>query len=468
MSLRTALIATLLLAIPAQADDAALPQGAALRLGEARFRAGGPVADLAFSDDGRELISRVPDSGRMTRITVWDAETGDALRTTAEPSRAARARWSSAVIPDSTRGIVIDKRGVAVVRDFAAKRDLVRLTGHFAPVSAAAVSPDGKRLATASTDGLIRVWDAATFRPVVEANGHTATVRRVDVSPDGRVVLTTGMDRTVRLWDLATGRELRALPASGDRDAAFAMNGTAVAIPADDRVVIRDLVTGLEVLSPVSRASSPLAAPTQLLRLAGLSLALSPDGRTLAVGRSCGTIELYETATGQLRRRLAGPGPACCDLTFTPDGAKLLTAGADHSVLVWPLRLRDVALSPELKRETNASRLWDRMTLGDAATAYLAMARLAADPAAVVKMARLRLAPGETSTAIGDARTIELLEAVRTAESRAILHELAANEAESARSRGAHAALVRLGDPVPPRDGVRTVGGTGVLPGEQP
>jgi WD40 repeat protein len=468
MSLRTALIATLFLAIPAQADNAALPPGAALRLGEARFRAGGPVSDLTFSDDGRELTSRVPVGDRTTRVSVWDTETGIALRTTVEPRRAARARWSSTVIPDSTRGIVIDEKGVAVVRDFAAKRDLVRLIGHFAPVSAAAVSSDGKRIATASTDGLIRVWDAATFRPLVEAKGHTATVRRVDVSPDGRVVLTTGMDRTVRLWDLATGRELRAFATSGERDAAFAMNGAAVAIPADNRIVIRDLVTGLEVLSPVSRRSDPLAAPMQLLRRCGLSLALSPDGRALALGRSCGIIELYETATGQLRRRLAGPGPACCDVTFTPDGSKLLTAGADHSVLVWPVRLRDVALSPEWKRETNASRLWDRMTLGDAATAYLAMARLAADPVAVVKMARLRLAPGETSTVIGDARSIELLEAVRTAESRAILRELAGDESEPARSRGAQAALARLGDPVSPRDGVRTVGGTGVVPGERP
>jgi hypothetical protein len=468
MSLRTALIATFFLAIPAKADDAALPPGSALRLGEARFRAGGPVSDLAFSEDSRELTSRVPIGDRTTRVTVWDAETGVALRTTAEPRRAARARWSSTVIPDSTRGIVIDETGIAVVRDFAAKRDLVRLTGHFAPVSAVAVSPDGKRIATASTDGLIRVWDAATFRPVVETKGHTATVRSVDVSPDGRVVLTTGMDRTVRLWDLATGRELRAFATSGEKDATFAMNGAAVAIPADHRIVIRDLVTGLEVLSPVSRRSDPLAALTRLLRLCGLSLALSPDGRMLALGRSRGTIELYETATGQLRRRLTGPGPACCDLTFTPDGSKLLTAGADHSVLVWPVRIRDVALSLEWKRETNASRLWDRMTLGDAATAYLAMARLAADPAAVVKMARLRLAPGQTSNSIGDIRTIELLEAVRTAESRAILRELAGDESEPARSRGARVALARLGDPVPSRGEVRTVGGTGMLPGEQP
>jgi hypothetical protein len=267
------------------------------------------------------------------------------------------------------------------------------------------------------------------------------------------------MDRSVRLWDLATGRELRAFPASAEGDATFAMNGAAVVIPGEGRAVVRDLVTGLEVVSPVSRTSNPLAVATAWLRLCGRSLALSPDGRMLAIGRACGTIELYETATGQPRRRLTGPGPGCRDLTFTPDGTRLLSAGADHSVLVWPVRLRDVVLSKEWRRETNASRLWDRMALGDAATAYLATARLAADPAAAVRMARLRMAPGESSTAVGDTRTIELLEALRTPEAEAVLRQLDVEESEPGRRRAARAALARLGSLPPQREELRTVGG---------
>src|SRR5581483_4106339 len=107
-----------------------------------------------------------------------------------------------------------------------------------------------------------------------------------------------------------------------------------------------------------------------------------------------GGVELVEVATGRVRRRLAGHPGGCFDLTFTPDGRRLLSAGADHSALVWGVRVQDVPLSAELRRETNAARLWDQMTDADAAAAYAAMGRLAADPAAAVRMARLRLRPG--------------------------------------------------------------------------
>src|SRR5690606_38473671 len=160
------------------------------------------------------------------------------------------------------------------------------------------------------------------------------------------------------------GRELRAFPAPGDALAAFCASGAAVCVPADGRVVVRDLVTGLEVLSPVPRRSDPLAGPAWLLRQCGVCAAVSPDGRTVAVGTTGGAIDLYETATARVRRRLAGHGGACRDLTFTPDGTRLLSAGADQSVLVWPVRLRDVPLPVAVKRETNAARLWDRMARG--------------------------------------------------------------------------------------------------------
>src|SRR5207248_1880132 len=114
-----------------------------------------------------------------------------------------------------------------------------------------------------------------------------------------------------------------------------------------------------------------------LLGRLGLCYAVSPDGRSLAFGHSGGTVGLYELASGQLRRLLPGGGP-CRAAAFTPDGSRLLTAGPDHSVLVWAVRVQDVAMPVELKRETSATRLWDRLTRGDAASAYLAMARLAA------------------------------------------------------------------------------------------
>ncbi|MFB7655951.1 MULTISPECIES: WD40 repeat domain-containing protein [unclassified Streptomyces] len=60
------------------------------------------------------------------------------------------------------------------------------------------------------------------------------------------------------------------------------------------------------------------------------ALALSPDGRTLAVGGAAGTLQLWDTAT---QRPLGGPlttsGEAIDSVAFSPDGATLY-AGSAH------------------------------------------------------------------------------------------------------------------------------------------
>ncbi|MBN9523601.1 hypothetical protein J0H58_34670 [bacterium] len=449
---RGCLLALLALAaLAARAPAADLPPGAVRRLGEARFRAGGAVAELVFSADGSELVSHVPGPDG-DRVTVWDAATGERLRTGVPPRTAgARVRWGASAVPGTDLGVVIGLDGTAVVRDFAAKQDRAKLSGHAARVTAVAASPDGRRLATASADGLIRTWDARTFRPLSTPSGHLGPVRSVEVSPDGRLALTVGADRSARVWDVATGREVRAYPLDEGGAATFTPDGAAVKLRTAERVLTRDLLTGLETarydLPHVDLFTGPRL-------LTGACLALSPDGRVLALGRAGGEVELIETATLGVRRRLTGAGPRCRDAAFTPDGTRLLTAGPGDGVLVWPVRVRDVPLTTELKRETSAAKLWDRLASPDAETAYAAMARLAADPVAAARMARLRLgAPADVLTAT---RGVELLEALNTPDARGLLRDLADGGARSAAR-----ALARLGDArEPPGDIIRTTGGT--------
>src|SRR5262249_39197309 len=67
-------------------------------------------------------------------------------------------------------------------------------------------------------------------------------------------------------------------------------------------------------------------------------LALSPDGRTLALApRVGGGISLLEIATGRPRATLTGHTHLVWGLAFSPDGRTLATAGEDGTGRVWDL-----------------------------------------------------------------------------------------------------------------------------------
>lgn len=102
--------------------------------------------------------------------------------------------------------------------------------------------------------------------------GHTGRVDSVAFHPDGRT-LVSGGDVTARLWDLAT------------RQTTTVLTGEAWVV----------------------------------------SMALSPDGRTLAVAGSDGTVTLWAIATGQISA-LTGFTGRVESVAFSPDGSTLASS----------------------------------------------------------------------------------------------------------------------------------------------
>jgi WD40 repeat protein len=67
------------------------------------------------------------------------------------------------------------------------------------------------------------------------------------------------------------------------------------------------------------------------------ALAVSPDGRTLAVGRADGTIALLDAASGRSLATLTGHQLRVTLLAFTADQRTLASGGADGTVRLWSL-----------------------------------------------------------------------------------------------------------------------------------
>lgn len=70
---------------------------------------------------------------------------------------------------------------------------------------------------------------------------------------------------------------------------------------------------------------------------AATAVAVSPDGKSLAVAGADNTVRVYQTADGQVTKTLAGHTAPVTGLQFTADGSQLLSAGKDKTVRAWNL-----------------------------------------------------------------------------------------------------------------------------------
>ncbi|KAI0710526.1 WD40-repeat-containing domain protein [Earliella scabrosa] len=209
--------------------------------------------------------------------------------------------------------------------------ELHALDGHVKTVNTTTWSWDGMLLASGADDETVRIWDTKTHGQV-HVLTHKAPVTLVLFSPDGHWLVSCGTDGTLRVWNATTGgthRSFQENQSGNVRTAAFDPN------PEDNRIAI-GMEDGSVHLWNVASGHTEFTLHEH--RAPILSLSYSPDGADILTASADSTATVCDARTGERLVRLHGHyGPVNVAI-YSPDGKHIATGSSDYAVRVWDRR----------------------------------------------------------------------------------------------------------------------------------
>lgn len=308
---------------------------------------GDEVFIVRFGEGGRTLYGAAPKKG----VTVWDVSgsrrlgsvfsTGllaipedvfpPALSVSPSGSEVAIARLDGKVD-------LIDSESLEKRTTFSAFEDT--------PATAIEHSPDGRLLAVAGGRGMLGLFDATTGERVGDylhaprgrcgdpsstftvVRCQEQTIQALAFPTDDRIV-AVGLGGQVRLWDVERREAVGSPPTLAQYvvGTAVSPDGSTVAVTfglfnAEQGVEIIDAATG-EHVATLTTTAQPRAA------------AFSPDGRTLAVGLTTGSVVFWQTGNWQPTELSLTHGGELLSVRYSPDGRLLATSSNDGTVALW-------------------------------------------------------------------------------------------------------------------------------------
>lgn len=220
-------------------------------------------------------------------------------------------------------------------------------------IRSVAFSPDGQTVA-ACGDRFVQLFDLKTVKRLRRFEGHTQAVLSVAFSPDGKLLASCGKEKAIRLWDVKTGEPGKVLPLDEFRFQREQIS----------RVVFLPDGKTLVSCSPNSKGQNQVQLWdvekgwwTYRARMPNprepLDLAVSPDGKLIAVGEKPGIVLLWDVVKFGIRTRFpedrqlfASNGfrirhddqKPVSSVSFSPDGQRLVSSGWDNTACVWDVK----------------------------------------------------------------------------------------------------------------------------------
>lgn len=316
------------------------------------------VSDIDFSPDGKSLAvgyARVWDMSQPIDIFLWNLESGmsykrlsghlgivNAVAFNPDGGQLASGGVDGTVrLWNTTTGdskLILEGYPMAEGSLYMYGTTLENF-----PVSSLAFSPNGAILAVGGggfwNPGWLELYDANTSQRITMLFptcsfpcGGLSDVHEIAFNPDGTMLASAHGDGIGRIWDVTNRKELRELP-DVHGSVAFSPDGK-ILITAD---VKSEGSMGTEVSGGIHFWD---VRTWKMLKLfdVGLesirSIAISPDGKLLAVGHER-SVELWEMVSGERLARIdCGELPV---ISFSPDGSGLAVGDSYGVIHLWGL-----------------------------------------------------------------------------------------------------------------------------------
>ncbi len=203
------------------------------------------------------------------------------------------------------------------------------------PITTLAFSPDDSRVAAGGRNASVYVWDHANQTPETVFSGHEGEITAVAFNADGTQIATGDetftRQRTLHIWEAASGESIASQPnegtgLQGPDELFYLTNGTwmvaqffDVASGNDPSLLWRGAVNGaglsLEDVLPLHRQGDGSSAKT---------IAITRDGRLMAIGYRSGIVRLTDPISGTAYVTLPNPDSFQAELSaFSGDGRRL-------------------------------------------------------------------------------------------------------------------------------------------------
>ncbi|KAJ8317249.1 hypothetical protein KUTeg_005153 [Tegillarca granosa] len=203
------------------------------------------------------------------------------------------------------------------------------------PVNAVAFHPEGQLIVTGCWDSTLKIFDVFHKTRKAVLRGHETSVRDVAYSPSGRHIASAALDGDVKIW--------------------AAQNGTPVGYIRGHSLPINKLIftpTGKELVTvsddhKVKVWSGHLGKPVYCMgeesHGAAVSIALSPEGDSVATGYHEGQIRVFDVLSGKMVHESTPHTASVRCIAYSVDGKNIISGSDDCRVFIFDSTIKKMA-----------------------------------------------------------------------------------------------------------------------------